>query len=432
MTPVPANLATLLDPMGVDDFLTHYWGKQRLHISRNDANRYSYLLTARDIDDLVHFGRWCSFASDGVGGADKKSVVRGIPSEASGVESGSLELHDLRTFYQQGKTILLESLGRRLPSIAALGRGLEQALQCRVNVNMYLTPPGSRGFPPHFDDHDVFICQVEGTKIWRFYESGRELASAYEAGDLDENLMAEPIAESRLHPGDLLYVPRGVMHEAFSEEERSLHLTVGALVVRWSDLLTSAVACVTRNEVALREALPIGWVGDHDTRTSMLGQFRRLLDILADRASLDEALLDLSLRFVNSLSELPDGSVAESLDLHGLDAETVMEKRPGNICVATCEGDFATIYFPGGNLRGPSMIAEALHFVAAIDGPFRVFDLPGAMSAASKEVLIRRLAKEGLLRRVDGGALSPPSDNGRVAACEDPTRAHVKEHRVSE
>jgi hypothetical protein len=400
MTAVPTNLATLIDPMDVDDFLASYWGKQRLLISSNDANRYAYLLAPWSIDDLVSFGRWC-FAPDRVRPAESERVVRGIPSEITGAVTRHLELRDLRTFYQQGKTIVLTMLQLRLPSVATLGRGVEQALQCPVNVNMYLTPPGATGFPPHFDDHDIFVCQLEGTKIWRFYESGRELPLRFEGRTLDDTLTAEPIGECRLCPGDLLYLPRGVGHGAFTEDERSLHLTFSAQVFRWAELLERAIACTSRNDVALREALPIGWVGDHKTRTAVRGQLRQLLQVLADGALRDDGLHDLSIRFVDDLSELADGSVAESLDLAGVEVETLMEKRAGNICVVTCEGDLATIYFPGGDLKGPSMIAEALDFVASVDRPFHVFELPGAMSTESKKVLVRRLAKEGLLRRVD-------------------------------
>src|SRR6266567_3043614 len=151
---VPDSLATLIDPLAVDDFLARYWGKERLLLSRNDAKRYAYLLTAADIDDLVRFGPWSFVVPDGVGPVQSQTVVRGTPSELPIAGTRPLELHELRTFYQQGKTILLNGLQLRLPSVAALGRGLEQALHCPVNVNMYLTPPEQRGFSPHFDDHD--------------------------------------------------------------------------------------------------------------------------------------------------------------------------------------------------------------------------------------------------------------------------------------
>ena len=39
-----------------------------------------------------------------------------------------------------------------------------------VGTNMYLTPPGTQGFAPHYDDVEVFILQLEGKKHWRVYE----------------------------------------------------------------------------------------------------------------------------------------------------------------------------------------------------------------------------------------------------------------------
>lgn len=37
-------------------------------------------------------------------------------------------------------------------------------------TNPYLTPPGSQGFAPHYDEIEVFLLQLEGSKIWILYE----------------------------------------------------------------------------------------------------------------------------------------------------------------------------------------------------------------------------------------------------------------------
>ena len=33
----------------------------------------------------------------------------------------------------------------------------------------YLTPAGSQGFAPHYDDIDAFVLQLEGKKHWKVY-----------------------------------------------------------------------------------------------------------------------------------------------------------------------------------------------------------------------------------------------------------------------
>lgn len=33
----------------------------------------------------------------------------------------------------------------------------------------YLTPPGTQGFAPHYDDIEAFVLQLEGKKQWSLY-----------------------------------------------------------------------------------------------------------------------------------------------------------------------------------------------------------------------------------------------------------------------
>ncbi len=42
---------------------------------------------------------------------------------------------------------------------------------CLVIVHCrYLTPPGSQGFAPHYDDIEAFVMQLEGKKLWKIYK----------------------------------------------------------------------------------------------------------------------------------------------------------------------------------------------------------------------------------------------------------------------
>lgn len=97
-----------------------------------------------------------------------------------------------------------------------------------VGANVYLTPGNSQGFAPHWDDIDAFILQIEGKKLWRVYPP-TEPYPRFSSKDFTEaDLEAAPIFEVLLCPGDVLYMPKGFIHQAMAPvgEDHSLHLTL--------------------------------------------------------------------------------------------------------------------------------------------------------------------------------------------------------------
>jgi len=40
---------------------------------------------------------------------------------------------------------------------------------CYLFCFSYLTPPGTQGFAPHYDDIEAFVLQLEGKKHWSLY-----------------------------------------------------------------------------------------------------------------------------------------------------------------------------------------------------------------------------------------------------------------------
>jgi len=102
-----------------------------------------------------------------------------------------------------------------------------------VGANVYLTPPDSQGFAPHYDDIEAFVLQLEGYKHWKLYKprNDREELPRVSSGNFNEERdhLGEPILDVVLGPGDLLYFPRGTIHQAKSvEAEHSLHITLSA------------------------------------------------------------------------------------------------------------------------------------------------------------------------------------------------------------
>ncbi|CAL2225728.1 unnamed protein product [Prunus armeniaca] len=142
--------------------------------------------------------------------------------------------------YKEGYTIALRGMEFRFESLAAIANELASLFgQPSVGANMYLTPPNSQGLARHYDDHCVFVCQLVGTKQWRLFpQSNVQLPRLYDTLDwLHDSEVQNSMAECKqflLREGDILYIPRGILHEACTEnisfdgsDGYSLHLTLG-------------------------------------------------------------------------------------------------------------------------------------------------------------------------------------------------------------
>ncbi|XP_052181531.1 uncharacterized protein LOC127794468 [Diospyros lotus] len=142
--------------------------------------------------------------------------------------------------YQEGFTISLRGMEFRFGSIASIVDGLAYLFgQPSAGVNMYLTPPNSQGLACHCDDHCVFICQLIGVKQWKVSsQSSLKLPRLYEPVDSLHEADAsinDGYKHFLLREGDILYVPRGFLHEASTivdadmpkgTPDFSLHLTL--------------------------------------------------------------------------------------------------------------------------------------------------------------------------------------------------------------
>ena len=157
---------------------------------------------------------------------------------------------------------------------------LEEAFGSMVGANVYVTPAGSQGFAPHFDDIEAFILQLSGQKRWRVYQPDGGAAGAKalprvssEDFSAQEADAMDLVLDEVLSAGDLLYFPRGFVHqaEAFGSET-SIHLTVSAgqrnafvdfLEFALPEALGAAAAAPTRGGHQLRSGLPRTLLGDH-------------------------------------------------------------------------------------------------------------------------------------------------------------------------
>jgi len=64
----------------------------------------------------------------------------------------------------------------------------------------------------------MFILQIEGAKVWKIYNSSPYPSLADEYQPLLNQPLPTPEQEIYLRAGDLLYIPRGCVHEVLTTD----------------------------------------------------------------------------------------------------------------------------------------------------------------------------------------------------------------------
>ena len=144
----------------------------------------------------------------------------------------------------------------------------DEAMQCSTGMNSYWTPPGSQGFAPHYDDVEVFMLQLEGSKRWRVYAPPEpaDVLCRTSSPDYKPADMGAPLMDVWLKAGEVLYLPRGFIHQGItSEDEHSLHVTLSAFQMHtYADLakrmMDYKLELIAKTDVDARRALPVGWL----------------------------------------------------------------------------------------------------------------------------------------------------------------------------
>ncbi|MGW4816283.1 cupin domain-containing protein [Kitasatospora cineracea] len=149
-----------------------------------------------------------------------------------------LQPSELHKQLAEGATLVLDAVDELHPGVGALAARLERWLRTGVQVNLYASWTGTEGFGVHWDDHDVVVVQLDGTKRWRIYGPTRT-APMHRDVETPEPPPEEPVADLVLTAGDVLYLPRGWWHAvAASEGQHSLHVTCGLQSTTGADLIT--------------------------------------------------------------------------------------------------------------------------------------------------------------------------------------------------
>ncbi len=283
-----APLDYLLAPKSSTEFFEQFAEQKPFIIRRNNPDYYQQLLRYQDI---LRFFERQDLAYPGI-----RIVNQGteIPAQhySNNVDykNGQLQFRDLvktkllaSHFLDQGHSIIIYQSQQSIPQVGAFCEQLQQVFRHPVQANIYLTPPKSKGFGLHFDNHDLFVLQLSGSKHWKVFNRPYHLP--YEE-EKDQNILQQAVhsgcmIDEELYEGDLIYIPRGYVHEVESRANSSIHMTVGLKALRWKKIL-ERISHYAERDTFLRRTLPTN-VYDAQNLAAHKQAFKDYLSDLVDR-----------------------------------------------------------------------------------------------------------------------------------------------------
>jgi lysine-specific demethylase/histidyl-hydroxylase NO66 len=386
-------------------FAAAYWGREPLLARAAELagpGGFTDLLSPDAVDELLsRRGLRTPFLRVAKQGT-VLPAARFTGSGGAGAEIGDQVADDqVMRLYADGATLVLQGLHRIWPPLIDYARRLGTELRRPLQVNAYLTPPGSQGFATHYDTHDVFVLQVDGTKRWRVHEPVlpdplEKQAWGGRADEVGATAQGEPALDVVLAPGDALYLPRGWLHSAEAQGARSLHLTIGVRALTRYALVEELLGLAMRDR-RLRATLPYGLdVTDPDAIEPELTEtVEALRDWLlsAEPAEIAERLAE---RDWPAARPAPLSPLAQLDFAAGLGPDSAIAVREGLRWRLVEDGpEHVVLRLIGRTLRFPASCAPALRMTLG-GAPQRVGDLP-LDDDADRLVLARRLLREALV-----------------------------------
>lgn len=247
----------MIAPYNPEEFLNRVWEKKPLHIARNKPDYYKEIISTPIIDDMLR-NESIQFTKN----IDITSYVDN-KRETHNPEGRALP-HIVWDFYLNGCSIRLLNPQTYIPKLHLVNATMQEFFNSFVGANAYLTPPDSQGFAPHYDDIEAFILQTEGKKHWRIYKplNENEILPRVSSKNFSQEDIGDPIMEVTLEAGDMLYFPRGYIHQGVTiDGEHSLHVTISMYQKHsWADLfekmIPAALQMAINENVELRQGLP--------------------------------------------------------------------------------------------------------------------------------------------------------------------------------
>lgn len=381
----------LIAPYSIETFFQTYWEKQFLHIARNQPNYFDSILSLLDIDDFLSqqnlLPESIRLVRQGVDIPTDKWTKTALL--ARGITTTTANPEAILKYYNEGATIVISYAQLTIPNLTKACITLEQTLKIPFQTNIYITPPNAQGFSIHYDTHDIFLVQIKGAKTWRFYDTGESLPTKQQSFTHSPEL----IKELNITAGDVLYLPRGVVHEAFSTTNATIHVNFSCNPHYGFNLIEDLAKLAEQDNVFFRKTIPHGFSTEAE-KNDYKQAFKEAIAQLIDKYPIETLLDKQKTGFVRKQKEDLAGRFINVFESPNLTLDSVVCRRQGLACLILEKADATLIQYAEQEIRIPQFLEKSIFFQ---DTPFKVRDIKGLITPRGKLELVQQLVRLGFL-----------------------------------
>jgi ribosomal protein L16 Arg81 hydroxylase len=389
-------LDQLITPLSPRKFLDEFWEKRPFYLDGENVRNFNEIIT---IDDLDKFLSRTDIRHPSLRLVKNGSEIA-LEDYTRELRLGPHVSHDLidneKVFanFNEGATIVLQSLQHNISQFGLFTNALEVAVGCNVHGSCFITPPNAKGFTSHYDTYSFFALQIAGTKRWEIYPRTR-LPPIDEDRDTEEPWVAcEPCRTHLLKPGDLLYIPRGWYHAATTTNSTSIHLTIGLFLPTWLDIIRSALIRLHMTE-ELR-LVPANFSAGRELHLDK-GDISRIIDFLSKNMDLEGGLEDLKSKYFGRHVDTRSRRLKDLIGLEGL-SDTSRVGIQSMLPYKKVQADHGGLHllFLGKEISLPPAATGTIAFLEK-NGSARICDIIDAVDISSRRIIIEALLREGFL-----------------------------------
>lgn len=262
------TFADLIHPLSEQEFFADYYGKKFLYIE-GGARKFERVMSWDILASLLN--QTAIWSSKSLMLVLDNDVV---PAKAyctpatsrDGQEVLQPDAGKVMALLRRGASLVTNDIDSLTPVLSGVANTMEDRLAGKVQANLYCSWKQHQAFGSHFDTHDVFAMHVAGEKLWSIYETRMDDPVAHpkfksygqEWHDQNRGGIAQQVL---MKPGDLLYLPRGLYHDAMATSDGTIHIAFGVTHVIGLDVLDMVKATVVE-DVEFRRNMPLPEQGE--------------------------------------------------------------------------------------------------------------------------------------------------------------------------